>query len=239
MQIYPAIDLKNGQCVRLKQGRFDDVTFYGNDPVERAGEWIKAGATYIHVVDLDGARTGNGENLEAIKKIAETYKVSIETGGGIRTMRDIEERIKAGVSRVIIGTAAVKNPDLVKDAVKVYGEKIAVGIDASNGMVAIDGWEKISNISSLDLCRKMAGYGVKYVIYTDISKDGMMSGPNIESTKKLIEKTGINIIASGGVTTMKDIENAAKIGAEGVIIGKALYQGKLNLKEVIDKFEKR
>jgi phosphoribosylformimino-5-aminoimidazole carboxamide ribotide isomerase len=154
-------------------------------------------------------------------------------------MRDIEERIKAGVSRVIIGTAAVKNPDLVKDAVKVYGEKIAVGIDASNGMVAIDGWEKISNISSLDLCRKMAGYGVKYVIYTDISKDGMMSGPNIESTKKLIEKTGINIIASGGVTTMKDIENAAKIGAEGVIIGKALYQGKLNLKEVIDKFEKR
>lgn len=238
MQIYPAIDLKNGQCVRLKQGKFDDVTFYGNDPAERAGQWVKAGATYIHVVDLDGARTGNGENIEAIKKIVQVYNIPVETGGGIRSLRDIDERIKAGVSRVIIGTAAVNNPDLVKEAVKIYGRKIAVGIDASKGMVAINGWEKISDISALDLCKKMAGYGVKYVIYTDISKDGMMSGPNIESTKELIEKTGINIIASGGITTMADIEKAADIGAEGVIIGKALYQGKLNLKEVINKFEK-
>lgn len=239
MQIYPAIDLKNGQCVRLKQGKFDDVTFYGNDPVQQAGKWVTSGATYIHVVDLDGARTGNGENLEAIKRIAETYKIPVETGGGIRNMRDIEDRINAGVSRVIIGTAAVNNPDLVKEAVRIYGNKIAVGIDASNGMVAINGWEKISDIKAIDLCKRMGEYGVKYIIYTDISKDGMMSGPNIESTKELIEKTGINIIASGGVTTMSDIKKVAEIGAEGVIIGKALYQGNLDLKEVIDKFEKR
>ena len=155
MQIYPAIDLKNGQCVRLKQGKFDDITSYGTDPVERAKIWESAGASYIHVVDLDGARTGNGLNIEAIKKIAETVKIPVQTGGGIRSMEDIKKRIDAGVSRVIIGTAAVSNPELVEEAVKIYGDKIAVGVDASKGMVATDGWEKISDISATDLCLKM------------------------------------------------------------------------------------
>jgi len=238
MQIYPAIDLKNGQCVRLKQGNFDEVTSYGDDPVERAMMWKSAGATYIHVVDLDGARTGNGENIEAIKNIVKATSLPVQTGGGIRTMQDVKERIDAGVSRVIIGTAAVKNPDFVKEAVEMYGDKIAVGVDASNGMVATDGWEKISDISAVELCKKMMGYGVTTVIYTDISKDGMMSGPNIESTKELIESTGMNVIASGGVSAMEDIENVEKIGSYGVIIGKALYQGALELKEVIERFEK-
>ena len=238
MQIYPAIDLKNGQCVRLKQGRFDDVTSYGDDPVQRAKIWKQAGATYIHVVDLDGARTGNSYNLEAIKKIVSAVNVPVQTGGGIRSMRDIEQRIDAGVSRVIIGTAAVNNPELVKEAVRVYGDKIAVGIDASKGMVATDGWEKISDVPAIVLCKKMAEIGVKTVVYTDISKDGMMSGPNIESTKELVEQSGINIIASGGVSTMSDLEGVESINAQGVIIGKALYQGALDLKEVIERFEK-
>ncbi len=222
MQIYPAIDLKNGQCVRLKQGRFDDVTSYGDDPVQRAKIWEQAGATYIHVVDLDGARTGNSYNKEAIKKIVSSVNVPVQTGGGIRSMRDIEQRIDAGVSRVIIGTAAVNNPELVKEAVKIYGDKIAVGIDASKGMVATDGWEKISDVPAIELCKKMAEIGVKTVVYTDISKDGMMSGPNIESTKELVEQSGINIIASGGVSTMSVLEGVDSIGAQGVIIGKAL-----------------
>ncbi len=238
MQIYPAIDLKNGQCVRLKQGRFDDVTSYGDDPVQRAKIWEQAGATYIHVVDLDGARTGNSYNLEAIKKIVSAVNVPVQTGGGIRSMRDIEQRIDAGVSRVIIGTAAVNNPEFVKEAVRVYGDKIAVGIDASKGMVATDGWEKISDVPAIVLCKKMAEIGVKTVVYTDISKDGMMSGPNIESTKELVEQSGINIIASGGVSTMSDLEGVESINAQGVIIGKALYQGALDLKEVIERFEK-
>ena len=238
MQIYPAIDLKNGQCVRLKQGRFDDVTSYGDDPVQRAKIWEEAGATYIHVVDLDGARTGNSYNLEAIKKIVAAVNVPVQTGGGIRSMRDIEQRIDAGVSRVIIGTAAVNNPELVKEAVRVYGDKIAVGIDASKGMVATDGWEKISDVPAIELCKKMAEIGVKTVVYTDISKDGMMSGPNIESTKELVEESGIDIIASGGVSTMSDLEGVESINTQGVIIGKALYQGALDLKEIIERFEK-
>ena len=237
MQIYPAIDLKNGQCVRLRQGKFEDATIYGDDPVERAGMWAEAGATYIHVVDLNGARTGTGINIGAIKNIVENFNIPVQTGGGIRSMRDIEARIDAGGSRVIIGTAAVNNPDLVKEAVKAYGDRIAVGIDASRGMVATDGWEKVSGVSALELCLKMKDFGVKTIVYTDISKDGMMSGPNTDATKELIDSTGINIIASGGVTTMSDLENVSSIGAQGVIIGKALYQGALNLREVIKRFE--
>ena len=238
MRIYPAIDLKGGQCVRLKQGKFDDVTSYGSNPVERAEIWASCGASYIHVVDLDGARTGNGENLSAIKNIAKSAKIPVQTGGGIRNIENIKERIDAGVSRVIIGTAAINNPELVAEAVKLYGDKIAVGVDASNGYVAVDGWEKITVVKAVDLCLKMKDIGVKTVIYTDISKDGMMQGPNIESTKELIESTGLNIIASGGISSMADLEKVSAIGAEGAIIGKALYNGTLNLAEVIEKFEK-
>lgn len=239
MQIYPAIDIKNGQCVRLKQGRFDDVTVYGNDPVSVAKKFVSAGATYLHIVDLDGARMGTSYNHEAIKKIVDSFNVPVQTGGGIRTMRDIEERVATGVSRVILGTVAVNNPELIKEAVRIYGDKIAVGIDAINGRVAIQGWEKVSDISAIDLCKKVRDYGVKTIIYTDISKDGMMDGPNIESTKEVVEATGINIIASGGVSSIMDIERTDAVGAHGVIIGKAIYQGAINLAEVISRFQKK
>lgn len=237
MQIYPAIDIIDGKAVRLSQGSFDNVTVFNDTPADAAKDWVEAGATYIHIVDLDGARYGKTFVIDIIKDIKSKYDIKIETGGGVRTMKDIDDRIEAGASRVIIGTAAVKNPELVKEAVKKYGDKIAVGVDAKNGMVAISGWEEVSDISAVDLCLKMKEYGVNTVIYTDISKDGMMCGPNIESTKDLIEKTGMDIIASGGVSKMEDIENVNNINAAGVIIGKALYNGALNLKEVIDKFE--
>ena len=177
--------------------------------------------------------------IDIIKNIKSKYDIKIETGGGVRTMKDIDDRIDAGASRVIIGTAAVKNPDLVKEAVKKYGDMIAVGVDAKNGMVAVSGWEEVSDITAVDLCLKMKSYGINTIIYTDISKDGMMSGPNIESTEELIEKTGMDIIASGGVTDMADIENVDNINAAGVIIGKALYNGALNLGDVINRFQNR
>lgn len=237
MQIYPAIDIIDGKAVRLSQGSFDDVTVFNDIPADAAKDWVDAGATYIHIVDLDGARYGKTFVIDIIKDIKSKYDIKIETGGGVRTMKDIDDRIEAGASRVIIGTAAVKNPELVKAAVEKYGDKIAVGVDAKNGMVAISGWEEVSNISAVELCLKMKEYGVNTVIYTDISKDGMMCGPNIESTKDLIEKTGMDVIASGGVSKMEDIENVNNINAAGVIIGKALYNGALELKEVIDKFE--
>jgi len=239
MQIYPAIDIKNGQCVRLCQGRFDDMTVYGDDPMKVASRWVESGATFLHIVDLDGAREGTSYNQKVIQDIANTFSIPVQTGGGIRTMRDIEEKLALGVSRVILGTVAVKKPELVIEAIKVYGDKIAVGIDAINGFVAVEGWEEVSHISALDLCKKMVSLGVKTIIYTDISKDGMMIGPNVDSTKEIVEATGINIIASGGISTIADMESVESIGASGAIIGKALYQGSLHLKEVLNRFEKR
>ncbi len=238
MLIFPAIDIKNGQCVRLKQGKFEDVTVYSNDPLSMAERFLQAGATHLHVVDLDGARMGNGYNKEAIKALVEQYPLKVQTGGGIRTMRDVEEKLSMGVERVILGTVAVSNPEIVKEAVKIYGEKIAVGIDALNGRVAVQGWEKVSDVSALDLCFQMKEFGVKTIIYTDISKDGMMVGPNIEATKEIIEATGLQVIASGGISSMVDLERAQKAGAYGAIIGKAIYQGSLSLADVIRRFEK-
>ena len=238
MQIYPAIDIIDGKAVRLSQGKFDEVTVFNDNPADAAKDWADAGATYIHIVDLDGARYGKSFIIDVLKEISSKYDIPVQTGGGVRTIEDVTARIEAGASRVIIGTAAVKNPELVKKAVELYGDKIAVGVDAKDGLVAIKGWEEVSNVTAVDLCLKMKEFGVKTIIYTDISKDGMMCGPNIESTKELIEKTGLDIIASGGVSKIEDLENVYNINAQGVIIGKALYNGAINLKDVIDKFEK-
>ncbi len=237
MQIYPAIDIKDGKAVRLTQGKFDDVTVFNDDPVSAARQWVESGATYIHIVDLDGARYGKSFITDIIKNIKAEFNIPIQTGGGVRSIQDVTDRINAGASRVIIGTAAVKHPELVKEAVALYGDKIAVGVDAKDGYVAVSGWEEVSSVTAVDLCLKMKEYGVKTVIYTDISKDGMMCGPNIESTKSLMDETGLDIIASGGVSTMEDLENVDKIGSAGVIIGKALFNGALNLSEVITNFE--
>ncbi|NLK98178.1 1-(5-phosphoribosyl)-5-[(5-phosphoribosylamino)methylideneamino]imidazole-4-carboxamide isomerase [Defluviitalea saccharophila] len=240
MRIYPAIDIKGGKCVRLSQGRFDNVTVYSDNPVEVARQWVKEGATFIHIVDLDGALIGEQANKNVIKEIVQTVKIPVQTGGGIRTLDSIRDRLALGVNRVIIGTAAVKNPDLVRDAIKTFGsDRIVVGIDAKDGRVAVEGWEELSDLSAVDLCLQMKTIGVKTIVYTDISKDGMLCGINIESTKELITKTNLDIIASGGVASLADLEEVSKIGAEGVIIGKALYQGSVDLAQAIKRFESR
>lgn len=240
MQIYPAIDIKDGKCVRLKQGQFDQVTIYDEDPLKVAIQWVKAGASYLHLVDLDGALTGESSNHKIIRKIAQTIPIPVQVGGGIRSIKDIDQALSSGIQRVILGTVAIQNPTFVEEAIVQFGSThIVVGIDAKNGKVAIEGWEKISKFPTIETCLYMKKLGVDTIIYTDISKDGMMLGPNIEATQELLFKTNMNIIASGGVTKIRDLEKLQQIGVAGAIIGKSLYQNKLNLSEVIQEFQKR
>lgn len=240
MRIYPAIDIKNGKCVRLKQGRFDEITIYNEHPLEVALKWVHCGASYLHLVDLDGALAGDSINHSVIKEITKNISVPIQVGGGIRSMAAIEKKLSLGICRVILGTSAVQNPSFVKQAINEFGsEHIVVGVDAKDGKVAIEGWEKISSFSTVEKCLQMKEIGVDTIIYTDIARDGMLLGPNINTTKTLIEQTNMNIIASGGVTTMKDLEALQEIQVEGVIIGKALYQNRLQLPTVIEQFETR
>lgn len=239
MRLYPAIDIKNGQCVRLRQGQFQDVEVYSYEPAQIAANWEKLGASYIHLVDLDGALAGHGVNDEVIKEIVRTVKVPIQVGGGIRSIQDIEHKLNLGVNRVIIGTKAVENPQFVREIITRFGaDQIVIGIDAKNGMVAIEGWEKVSNCNAVSLALEMKDMGVKHIVYTDISKDGMLMGPNVEHTKEMVEVTGLNIIASGGVSCMKDLEDLNEIHVSGAIIGKALYEKRIQLDQAIDLFEK-
>ncbi|MBQ4347662.1 MAG: 1-(5-phosphoribosyl)-5-[Firmicutes bacterium] len=238
MRIYPAVDIKNGMCVRLSQGRFDEVTVYEQNPVLMAEKWVNCGAGFLHIVDLDGALKGAEVNADIIKEIVKSFNVPVQTGGGIRTLKDIEKKLDMGCARVILGTAAVRDPELVRKAVELYGDKIAVGIDAKEKMVAISGWEEVSGIKAVELGRRMKDMGVKTIIYTDISRDGMMGGVNTEATAEMAALGGLDIIASGGVSGMKDLEEVQKTGAHGVIIGKALYQGAIDLKEAIEKYER-
>ncbi len=240
MKLYPAIDIKNGQCVRLRQGKFDDVIIYSNNPVDIAKEWEACGASFIHLVDLDGALCGHAVNAEVIRKIASTVNIPVEVGGGIRNIKDIEDVLALGVSRVIIGTKAVENPNFIKEAVDKFGaNKIVAGVDAKDGLVAIHGWEKVSNIKAVDLCMEMKKLGIKTIIYTDISKDGMLSGPNVYQTKLLSDQTGLDIIASGGVSGLKDLELVDEAGIHGAIIGKALYEKKIDLRQAVAMFERQ
>lgn len=239
MQLYPAIDIKNGQCVRLKQGMFHDVEVYSHTPARVAAMWEQQGASFIHLVDLDGALTGHSVNEEVIRNIVSSVKVPTQLGGGIRTMKDIETVLNYGVTRIILGTKAVQDPVFVKEAVRNFGsDKIVVGVDAKNGLVAIEGWAKISNLHAVNLCLKMKEYGIKTIAYTDISKDGMLQGPNVEHTKEISDVTGMEIIASGGISCMKDLERLYYAGIKGAIIGKALYENRLNLKTAIELYEK-
>lgn len=240
MQLYPAIDLKNGQCVRLKQGEFKDITVYSDKPEEIAAKWQSKGATFLHLVDLDGALAGHSVNKEVVRKIAATVSIPIQMGGGIRKEEDIEFVLSLGVSRVIIGTKAAENPEFIRNMVNKFGqERIVAGIDAKNGMVAVEGWEKISDITASDLANRMKEYGIRHVVYTDIARDGMLSGPNVDYTKKLTDETGLDIIASGGMSSMEDLKELYNAGIHGAIIGKALYENRIDLKEAIDAFEDR
>ncbi len=234
MRIYPAIDIKDGKCVRLLRGSFDDVTIYGDDPAEMAKKWESLGGEYIHVVDLDGALKGHGVNAEAIKAICDAVKVPVQTGGGIRTMSDIEAKLECGISRVIIGTKAVSDADFVKEAVRKYGDKIVIGIDAKDGMVAVEGWEKTSEYKAVEFAKKMEDIGVKTIIYTDIATDGTLMGPNVDAMAEMVSNTNMDIIASGGIGTIGHIKSLIPTGVEGVITGKALYTDSISLPEAID-----
>lgn len=240
MQLYPAIDIKNGHCVRLRQGQFQDSHTYSNSPVSVARKWEECGATFIHLVDLDGALVGYGVNESVIKEIAQTVKVPVQVGGGIRSIKDIENKLNLGVNRVIIGTKAVEDPGFVKEAIHSFGaDHIVVGIDAKDGFVAVEGWEKVSTFNAIELAMSMKAIGVKTIVYTDISKDGMLSGPNIPHTKNMVDVTGLDIIASGGVSSLKDLEMVDSINVSGAIIGKALYEDRIDLAQAINMFERK
>ncbi|MCI9147411.1 MAG: 1-(5-phosphoribosyl)-5-[(5-phosphoribosylamino)methylideneamino]imidazole-4-carboxamide isomerase [Hungatella sp.] len=239
MQLYPAIDLKDGRCVRLTQGLFDRVKVYSDSPEETARLWVSKGAAFLHLVDLDGALAGRSVNGEVIRRIVKAVDVPVQIGGGIRSRQAAEAMLELGVSRVIIGTRAVREPEFVRQLVEAFGpEKIAVGIDAKKGMVALEGWEQVSAVSAGELCGQMKAFGVRHVVYTDISRDGMLSGPNVEATKELTEETGMDIIASGGVSSMEDLKRLYDAGIQGAIIGKALYEGRLDLQEAVKLFER-
>ena len=239
MRLYPAIDIKDGQCVRLKKGLFNEVTVYSDKPYEIAKSFEADGARFIHTVDLDGARGGSSVNAETIEKIVKSVNVPVQLGGGIRTLENIREILELGVYRVIIGTKAAENPEFIREAVERFGaEHIVAGVDAKDGMVAVEGWEKVSDKTALGLALAMKEMGVRTIVYTDISRDGMLSGPNIEQTKLLSDKTGIDIIASGGMSCMEDLRNVYNAGIHGAIIGKALYDKKIILREAAAEFEK-
>lgn len=237
MIVIPAIDLKEGNCVRLEQGEMNRDTVFSNNPAEQALKWQEAGAELLHLVDLDGAFAGIPKNKAAIEAIIKAIRIPAQLGGGIRDIATIEAYLSLGLSRVIIGTAAQRNPELVIEACQKFPGQIVVGIDAKNGMVAVQGWAELTDISAVDLAKKFEDCGVAAIIYTDISRDGMMGGPNLEATKVLAEAISIPVIASGGVSSLKDIENLMAIEASGVtgaITGKAIYTGAINLREAID-----
>jgi phosphoribosylformimino-5-aminoimidazole carboxamide ribotide isomerase len=238
MRIYPAIDIKDGNCVRLLQGRFSDVTVYGDNPADMAKKWESLGGEFIHVVDLDGALKGHGVNAQIIKEICESVNVPVQTGGGIRTMEDIEAKLACGINRVIIGTKAVSDSEFVKRAVEKYKEKIVIGIDAKDGMVAIEGWEKTSEFTAVEFAKKMADIGVKTIVYTDIATDGTLAGPNIAAMTEMASSVDADIIASGGVGSIEHIKALIPTGVEGVIVGRALYTGNVDLKEAVELLKK-
>ncbi|MCX8129185.1 MAG: 1-(5-phosphoribosyl)-5-[(5-phosphoribosylamino)methylideneamino]imidazole-4-carboxamide isomerase [Clostridia bacterium] len=233
MIIYPAIDIKDGKCVRLAQGKFTDVTVYSDNPVEMALKWENLGAEYLHIIDLDGARTGEPQNIATISEMAVKLGIPVQVGGGIRSIETIEIILCKGIQRIILGTSAVKDPDLVKKALKTFGENIVIGIDAKDGMVAIEGWAKTSEFTAVGFAKKMEDLGAKTIIYTDISRDGMLSGPNLKAMEEMVKAVNINVIASGGVGKIEDIKNLKDIGMPGVIVGKAIYTGDVDLEEAI------
>jgi len=233
MIIFPAIDIKDNKCVRLSQGDFNKINIYSNEPFDMAVKWESEGASFLHLVDLDGARSEEIINKKSIEKIAKNIGIPVQLGGGVRSEEKVKNLIDMGVERVIVGTIAVENKELLKKLVSKYKEKIVVSIDAKNGKVALRGWELVSEVDSIDLCKELEEIGVKTIVYTDISKDGMLEGPNFEIYKLLSQKTSLNIIASGGISSIDDIKKLKNMNIYGAITGKALYDNKIELKEVL------
>jgi phosphoribosylformimino-5-aminoimidazole carboxamide ribotide isomerase len=241
MIIIPAIDLKEGRCVRLKQGIMEESTVYSEDPVDVAKRWEHMGADLIHVVDLDGAMAGKPVNQQCIKEITESVEIRIQVGGGIRDLKTVEEYMNIGVFRIVLGTVAIKNPLLVEDACNSFPGQIAAGIDAKEGMVAINGWTEKTEEKAIDFATELEDLGVSVIIYTDISRDGMLTGPNISATKEMAMSLSIPLIASGGVSSMDDLialHALEDCGVEGAIVGKALYTGDVDLRKAIKLVER-
>lgn len=237
MIIYPSIDILDGKCVRLSQGKYDQVTTYPKNPVDYAKQWNEKGAKFLHVVDLDGARSGKPVNDLVIREIAQVSQIPVQVGGGIRTLERINELLDLGINRVILGTAAVRNPELLQEAVEKFGSSIVVGIDAMDGYAAVEGWEEKSKIKAIDLAKKMENMGVKTIIYTDISRDGMLTGPNVKAMKEMADSVSCEIIASGGVGNIDHISALYGTGVAGVIVGKSLYEGKVDFDQVVKTFK--
>lgn len=237
MIIFPAIDIRGGKCVRLLKGDFAKETVFSDKPEEMAKKWQAQGAQFLHLVDLDGALAGRPQNLATVEKILAPVDIPVELGGGIRTLESIDEVLALGVRRVILGSVAVRDPELVKTACAKYGDRIVVGIDAKDGIVAVDGWGVSGDVEATALAKEMKKAGVKTIIYTDISRDGTLSGVNVEATAKLARESGVAVVASGGVKSIADIEALKpyeKAGIEGVIVGKSIYMGTLDLAGAIE-----
>ena len=233
MQIWPAIDLRGGKCVRLRQGDYSRETVYGDDPVEAARRWVGEGATCLHLVDLDGARDGTIVNLKAIEAIVAAAGVPCELGGGIRDEVAIERLLKTGLSRLVIGTRALKEPDWFREVARRFPRQLALGIDAKQGLVATDGWLETSSQRAIDLAQQFAREPIAAIIYTDIARDGMLSGPNLDAMQEMNDAVEVDVVASGGVTNADDVRNLAKLGMAGCIIGRALYEGTLTLGDAL------
>jgi phosphoribosylformimino-5-aminoimidazole carboxamide ribotide isomerase len=231
--IYPAIDLRGGQCVRLRQGDYSQETVFDADPAAVAGRWVGQGATWLHLVDLDGAREGKPINEQSIRSIIQQAGVPCQMGGGLRSEEDIETALRWGVARVVLGTRALREPAWAEQMARRFPGKVALGIDARDGKVAVEGWQEVSDLSALDFARRAADWPLAAIIYTDIHRDGMLQGPNVEATAALAQTTTIPVIASGGVTTLDDVRRLAARSLSGCIIGRALYEGNINLAEAI------
>lgn len=233
MQIYPAIDLRGGQCVRLRQGDYQQETVFGADPAAMAQRWVREGATYLHLVDLDGAKEGRPINGASVKAIVQSSGVPCQLGGGLRTREHIDEALSWGVARVIVGTKALQEPGWLEEMATTFPQKIVLGIDARDGKVATHGWLDVSEITALDLARRCAALPLAALVYTDISRDGMLQGANVEATAELARAVPLPVIASGGVTTLDDVRRLAEREIPGCIVGRALYEGRLKLPELL------
>ncbi|MFV1968423.1 MAG: 1-(5-phosphoribosyl)-5-[(5-phosphoribosylamino)methylideneamino]imidazole-4-carboxamide isomerase [Pirellulaceae bacterium] len=234
MQIWPAIDLRGGKCVRLCQGDYDRETVFGNDPAEMARKWVREGARHLHLVDLDGARDGQAVNRDAVESILASVRIPCELGGGIRNDATIANWLEAGLSRLVIGTKAIKDPDWFRKKCRELPGKLVLGIDARGGMVATDGWLEVSHVPATELARSFCDEPVAAIIYTDIAKDGMLSGPNLEAMAEMNKAVECPVIASGGITTADDVRQLAQMGVAGCIVGRSLYEGTLRLPDAIE-----